>query len=102
MSLATPIPVQRLRVLAQVSRAGYYRWRHAGSQLGTAADADIDLRDEIQKIALEWPCYGGRRVTAELHRRGWEANHKAVRRIRREENLRCPARRTFAWTVDSH
>jgi transposase InsO family protein len=23
-------------------------------------DADIDLRDEIQRIALEWPCYGWR------------------------------------------
>ena len=48
MSLATPIPVQRLCALAQVSRAGFYRWRHASP----AEDADIDLRDEIQKIAL--------------------------------------------------
>ena len=102
MSLATPIPVQRLRVLAQVSGAGYYRWRHAGSQLGTAADADIDLRDEIQKIALEWPCYGWRRVTAELHRRGWEANHKRVLRIMREDNLLCLRRRKFVVTTDSN
>jgi hypothetical protein len=43
MSLATPIPVERLCVLAQVSRAGFYRWRHAAP----AKDADMDLRDEI-------------------------------------------------------
>jgi transposase InsO family protein len=80
MSLATPIPVERLCALAQVSRAGFYRWRQAPE----AKDADIDLRDEIQRIALEWPCYGWRRVTAELRRRGRTVNHKRVRRIMRE------------------
>src|SRR5260370_21732426 len=67
MSLATLIPVQRLCALAQVSRAGFYRGRHAGSPLETAVDADIDLRDEIQKIALEWSTCGWGRFTAEMH-----------------------------------
>ena len=98
MSLATPIPVQRLCALAQVSRAGFYRWRHAPP----AEDADIDLRDEIQKIALEWPCYGWRRMTAELRRRGWTVNHKPVRRIMREDNLLCLRRRKFVVTTDSN
>jgi putative transposase len=98
MSLATPIPVQRLCVLAQVSRAGFYRWRQAPP----AEDADIDLRDEIQNIALEWPCYGWRRITAELHRRGWKANHKRVLRIMREDNLLCLRRRKFVVTTDSN
>ena len=98
MSLSTPIPVQRLCVLAQVSRAGFYRWRHAPP----AADADIDLRDEIQRIALEWPCYGWRRMTAELRRRGWTANHKRVRRMMREDNLLCLRRRKFVVTTDSN
>jgi len=98
MSLATPIPVQRLCVLAQVSRAGLYRWRHAPP----AEDADIDLRDEIQRIALEWPCYGWRRMTAELRRRGWTVNHKRVRRMMREDNLLCLRRRKFAVTTDSN
>ena len=66
MKLASLIPAQRLCGLAAVSRAGFYRWQHAPP----AADADLDLRDEIQRIALEWPCYGWRRVTAELHHRG--------------------------------
>jgi putative transposase len=98
MSLATPIPVQRLCVLAQVSRAGFYRWRHAPP----AEDADIDLRDAIQKIALEWPSYGWRRITAELHRRGCKANHKRVLRIMREDNLLCLRRRKFVVTTDSN
>ena len=99
MSLATPIPVQRLCALAQVSRAGFYRWRHTPP---AEEDADIDLRDEIQKIALEWPCYGWRRVTAELRRRGWTVNHKRVRRMMREDNLLCLRRRKFVVTTDSN
>jgi len=87
--------VQRLCVLAQVSRAGFYRWRHAPP----AEDADMDLRDAIQKIALEWPCYGWRRMTAELRRRGWTVNHKRVRRIMREDNLLCLRRRKFVVTT---
>lgn len=51
MSLATPIPLERLCGLALVSRAGFYRWRHAPP----VVDPDLDLRDEIQRIALEFP-----------------------------------------------
>jgi putative transposase len=98
MSLATPIALQRLCALAQVSRAGFYRWRRAPP----GEDADIDLRDEIQRVALEWPCYGWRRVTAELRRRGWTVNHKRVRRIMREDNLLCLRRRKFVVTTDSN
>jgi putative transposase len=98
MSLASLIPLQRLCALTKISRAGFYRWRHRPP----AEDADIDLRDEIQRIALEWPCYGWRRVTAELRRRGWTANHKRVRRIMREDNLLCLRRRKFVVTTDSN
>jgi putative transposase len=98
MKLATPIPMQRLCELGQVSRAGFYRWQHAPP----AGDADMDLRDEIQRIATDWPCYGWRRVQAELKRRGWVVNHKRVRRIMREDNLLCLRRRKFVVTTDSN
>jgi transposase InsO family protein len=98
MKLATPIPLQRLCELGQASRAGLYRWRHAPP----AVDADLDLRDEIQRIALEWPCYGWRRITEELHRRDWPANHKRVLRIMREDNLLCLRRPKFLATTDSN
>src|SRR2546427_5152424 len=35
-------------------------------------DTDLDLRDAIQRIALEWPSYGRPRITAELRRRSEE------------------------------
>jgi putative transposase len=97
--MATPIPLNRLCQLTGVSRAGFYRWRHTD---GDRSDGDMDLRDQIQRIALEWPAYGWRRVTAELKRRGWTVNHKKVRRIMREDNLLCLRRRKFrVVTTDS-
>jgi transposase InsO family protein len=65
-------------------------------------DGNIDLRDEIQRIALEWPCYGRRRITAELKRRGWGVNHKRVWRVMREDNLLCLRKRKFVLTTDSN
>lgn len=98
MSLAIPIPVERLCELAQVTRAGFYRWR--GSP--PAVDGDMDLRDDIQHIAVEFSCYGWRRVTAALRRQGWVVNHKRVRRIMREDNLLCLRKRKFVgMTTDS-
>jgi len=98
MTLATPLSLARLCELNSVSRAGFYRWRHAPE----AVDGDLDLRDEIQRIALAWPCYGWRRITAELQRRGWPVNHKRVKRLMREDNLLCLRRRKFLVTTDSH
>ena len=98
MSLATPIPLQRLCRLTHVSRAGYYRWLEALP----AVDHDLDLRDEIQRIALELPSYGRPRITEELKRRGWEVGSKRVRRIMREDNLLCLRRRKFVVTTNSN
>jgi len=83
---------------AEVSRAGFYRRRHEP----TTEDRDIDLRDEVQKIALEFSCYGRRRIAAELKRRGWKVNHKRVHRIMREDNLLCLRRRKFVVTTNSN
>ena len=62
----------------------------------------MELRDAIQRIALEFPSYGRPRITAELHRRGWAVNHKRVGRIMREDNLLCLRRRKFVVTTDSN
>jgi putative transposase len=82
---------------ADVSRTGFYRRHNEPTE-----DRDIDLRDEIQKIALDFPCYGRRRIAAELKRRGWKVNHKRVHRIMREDNLLCLRRRKFVVTTNSN
>jgi hypothetical protein len=53
--------------LARVSQASYYRF---DANAASGADSDMDLLDAIQRIALEWPSYGRRRITQELRRRG--------------------------------
>ena len=77
--------VAEMCALAELSRAGYYRF------LTTPAggDKDVDLRDAIQRIALEFSTYGRPRMTAELHRRGWRVGPNRVYRILREDNLLC-------------
>jgi transposase InsO family protein len=61
----------------------------------------MDLRHEIQTIALEWPSYGTRRMTAELRARGWTVSRKKVQRIMRDDNLLCGVKRKFVVTTDS-
>jgi hypothetical protein len=50
-----------------VSRAGFYRSRLPG----LATPVEMEIRDEMQKIAVESPAYGCRRIKVELQRRGF-------------------------------
>jgi len=61
----------------------------------------MELRSQLQQVAMEWPAYGYRRITAELKRRGYEVNHKQVLRLMHEDNLLCLRRRSFVVTTDS-
>ena len=81
-----------------LNRAGFYRWHTPRAEF----PVEMELRDEMQKIALESPAYGYRRITHELRRRGFEVNHKRVLRMMREDNLLCVRRRTFVATTDSN
>ena len=83
--------------LAGVSRAGFYRFPPSSP----APHVDPELHDAIQRIALEFPSYGWPRMTEELRRRGWTANHKRVYRLMREDNLLCLRKRKFVVTTDS-
>jgi len=80
-----------------LSRAGFYRWRGPHQ----ATPVEMEIRDQMQKIALEWPAYGYRRITSALQRRGLDVNHKRVLRMLREDNLLCVRRRAFVVTTDS-
>ncbi len=84
--------------LGRVSRSGFYRFQDAEP----SPDRDMDLRDAIQRIAVQWPSYGRPRITAELRRRGWRVNPKRVYRLMREDNLLCVRRRKFVVTTDSN
>ncbi len=91
------VSIQEACTAAQVSRASYYRYfdGHAPRQ------AETELRDRIQRIALENRCYGYRRVTADLRLQGIIVNHKRVLRVMRKDNLLSLRKRKFVVTTDS-
>jgi putative transposase len=92
------LTLERMLELGRVSRSSFYRFDAEGAP---GPDTDMELRDAIQRIALEMPSYGRRRITAELRRRGWAVNPKKVHRLMREDNLLCVRRRKFVVTTDS-
>jgi putative transposase len=92
------VGIERLCALAGVSRAGYYRhWQATAPQ-----EADMALRDAVQRVVLGHRRYGYRRVTVTLQADGWVVNHKRVLRLMREDNLLCVPQRAFVpATTDS-
>lgn len=98
MSLQGGLTIERMCFLAQVSRAGFYRFL---SEKG-AIEEDMEVRSAIQRIALEHRHrYGYRRITAELRRQGMLVNHKRVVRIMREDDLLGVQPQRFVTTTQS-
>jgi putative transposase len=101
------LSVSRLCALLGVNRGSYYR------AIGTVGEGTLlpplprnrseetALRDAIERIVLEYPGYGYRRVTHQLHREGIVANHKRVLRVMRAESLLCQRKRRWVQTTDS-
>jgi transposase InsO family protein len=91
------LSVRRLCTLLGVGRSWYYG--RPGTP--TQAERDVALRDAIERIVLEFPGYGYRRVTKALQRDGWTINHTRVLRVMRRESLLCLLKRRFVATTDS-
>lgn len=90
------LSARRLCALVRLPRAGLYRTPRRPSA------GEMDLRDALQKVALDNPAYGVPRVTAQLRRQGWQLGPKRVRRMMREDNLLCQRHRRFRpVTTDS-
>lgn len=62
---------------------------------------DVELKDRIAGIHLDFPCYGYRRIRMSLARGGVIVNHKRLRRIMREYGLFSRLPRAFTKTTDS-
>ncbi|OLE05254.1 MAG: transposase [Cyanobacteria bacterium 13_1_40CM_2_61_4] len=99
-----PTAERALRALGKavgLSRSTIFRHLHAPSS-ASSTNNDVELRGQIQSIALEMRSYGYRPITEELHRRGVKANHKRVLCLLREDNLLCLRRQVFVRTTDSN
>ena len=92
------MPLKGMCELFGVSRSWYYRKKRGPEE---KTSEDVELRDAIERIVLEFPGYGYRRVTQTLKRQGWTINHKKVLRVMRKESLLCQLKRGFKPTTDS-
>lgn len=90
------VPIAAACRALSLPRASHYR-----TPPRPEAEADVQLRDAIQQVALAWPAYGYRRITKELTRRGIVANHKRVLRLMRQDNLLVLRKRRFVHTTNS-
>lgn len=91
------LPLTRVSHLLGVGRSTLYR----SLQIRPMRAAELDLRDQIQRLAVQMPTYGYRRITAALQRAGVAVNHKRVLRLMRADNLLCLRTRPFVRTTDS-
>ena len=84
MPMQGSLSIERMCLLAGVSRAGFYRFLKAH----VPREEETEVRSAVQQVVLlHRRRYGYRRVTAELKRRGMQVNHKRVARIMREDDL---------------
>ena len=81
--------------MTNTSRSGYYYKSKA------IKDKDKPLLDKIRTIATEFPCYGYRRITAELRRKGITVNRKRVHRIMAQNGILCTIRRKYRAATNS-
>ncbi len=72
-----------------ISRSGYNKWIRQ-DQTHYSDPEEMKLKSEIQAIAIDFPMYGYRRITIELHRRGFEVNHKVVYEPETRLGRACP------------
>ena len=95
------LPISHSCLALDVSRSGYYEWLKRSEKIPAENSESSDLIDQIQEIALEFPYYGYRRITAELQNRSYAVNHKRVLRLMRQEKLLCHKKKFKPITTDS-
>lgn len=86
--------------MLNLSLSSYYY--KSKEQAAPEIKKENDLLDHIERIALEFPRYGYRRITHQLKREGVTVNHKRVLRLMRESSLLVVAKRKWVKTTDSN
>lgn len=92
---------KKCQLLSLNRNTAYYQLNDSKSEEKEAED--LEIKDEIDKIQLEFPYYGYRSVKAELKRRGRHINRKKVQRIMRKYGLLSQIKRLFrSFTKSKH
>lgn len=86
-------PISWLCRIAEVSRAGFYKWKNAGQARLSRSSRDGDLKEHMLAIHHLHPYYGYKRMRTALQREGLLVNQKKVRRLMRELEIRSVIRK---------
>ena len=97
-----PVSINSACSCLNISRSQYYDWKIRNDSLNQSDPFEIQIKDKIHQIAIEFPRYGYRRITKELHRRGLQINSKRVLNLMREDNLLCIKKTFVPRTTDSN
>lgn len=93
-------PLSWLLKIAEVSKAGYYKWRKTHSARSLRLEKNLWIKEHILAIHKLHPYYGYKRMTGALSREGIVVNHKRVRRLMRELGSNLSFGRNALSTVE--
>jgi len=83
-----------------VSKSAYHDW--SKTETKPKNQLEMKAKDEIQKVATEFPSYGYRPMTHELRHRGMHFSYKRIRRLMKALNLQIRKRKYRICTTDSN
>jgi putative transposase len=86
-------PVVLLCGIAEVSRAGYYKWKATAAVRKRRRDQDADVKEHFLAIHQLRLFYGYLRMRTALRKEGIVVNHKRIRRLMRELGIRSIIRK---------
>lgn len=92
------LPTSRSCEILDTHRSSFYLWQ----KRVPSTNSEWPLRQAMHAIAQDFPGYGYRRITAELHRRQMTVNHKKVLRMMREEKILCTRKSFKPKTTNSN
>jgi len=90
-------PTRMLSRLFELARSSLYRSLANPARIRLASQEDQTAR--LLELAARWPCYGYRRLTAEMRRAGYPINSKKTRRLMRALGIQGPGPKRKARTT---
>jgi putative transposase len=93
-------PLAILCRVLEVSRSGYYAWRHRRPSKRAQENARLEVAIQAAHVRTR-QTYGPERLQAELRDDGFAAGVSRIKRLRKKLGLRCVQRHRFKTTTQS-
>lgn len=91
--LSGKYPLAWLFKIAEVSRAGYYKWLASRVRAKEREHSERNVKGHIMAIHQLRPYFGCPRITTQLRKEGFHINHKRVYRLMKELRIQSVSRR---------